>query len=143
VVAYERVVILKTIRCTVKVVWVYRQSRWVALYSTDLTLAAQQIIAYYGARWKIEALFKELKRDIGSAETQTRHPQAVSNHLNYCMMAASVAWIYADRIAKPLNDGTPSRAVTILPSRTSEDQLPKRQWEVILVDFSQCRVNLS
>jgi len=29
-----------------EVVWVYRQSRWVALYSTDLTLAAQQIIAY-------------------------------------------------------------------------------------------------
>ncbi len=100
VVAYERVVTLKTIRCAVKVVWVYRQSQWIALYSTDLTLSVQQIIAYYGARWKIEALFKELKRDIGSAETQTRHPQAVSNHLNFCMMAASVAWIYADRIAK-------------------------------------------
>ncbi len=100
VVAYERVVMLKTIRCAVKVVWVYRQSQWIALYSTDLTLAAQQIIAYYGARWKIEALFKELKRDIGSAETQTRHPQAVSNHLNFCMMATCVAWIYADRIAK-------------------------------------------
>lgn len=100
VMAYERVVMLKTIRCAVKVVWVYRRSQWVALFSTDLTLAAEQIIAYYGARWKIEALFKELKRDIGSAETQTRHPQAVSNHLNFCMMAASVAWIYADRIAK-------------------------------------------
>ena len=101
VVAYEQVVMLKTIRCAVKVVWVYRQSQWVALYSTDTTLALQQIIEYYGARWKIEALFKELKRDIGSAETQTRHPQAVSNHLHFCMLAASVAWIYADRIAKP------------------------------------------
>lgn len=99
-VAYERVAMLKTIRCAVKVVWVYRQSRWVALYSTDLTLAAQQIIAYYGARWKIEALFKELKRDVGSAETQTRNPQAVGNHLDFCMMATSVAWIYADRIVK-------------------------------------------
>jgi len=103
VVAYERVVMLKTLRCAVKVVWVYRQSQWLALYSTDLTLSAQQIIAYYGARWKIEALFKELKRDIGSAETQTRHPQAVSNHLNFCMMATSVAWIYADRITKTPN----------------------------------------
>jgi hypothetical protein len=100
VLAYERVVMLKTIRCAVKVVWVYRQSQWVALYSTDLTLSANQIIAFYGARWKIEALFKELKRDIGSAETQTRNPQAVKNHLNFCMMATSVAWIYADRIAK-------------------------------------------
>ena len=100
VIAYERVVMLKTIRCAAKVVWVYRQSQWVALFSTDLTLTTQQIIEYYGARWKIEALFKELKRDIGSSETQTRNPQAVGNHLDFCMMATSVAWIYADRIAK-------------------------------------------
>jgi len=104
VVAYERLVMLKTLRCAVKVVWVYRQSQWVALFSTDTTLTTQQIIAYYGARWKIEAFFKELKRDIGSAETQTRHPQAVSNHLHFCMLATSVAWIYADRI-----DKTPKR----------------------------------
>jgi DDE superfamily endonuclease len=104
VVAYERVVMLKTIRCAVKVVWIYRQTQWVALYSTDLNLSAQQIIEYYGARWKIEALFKELKRDIGSAATQTRNAHAVSNHLHFCMLAASVAWIYASRI-----DKTPER----------------------------------
>jgi hypothetical protein len=100
VLAYERVAMLKTMRCAVKVVWVYRQSQYVALFCTDTSLSVQQIIAYYGARWKIEALFKELKRDIGSAETQTRHPQAVKNHLHFCMMAACVAWIYADKIAK-------------------------------------------
>jgi len=104
VVAYEKVVMLKTLRCAVKVVWAYRRSQWVALYSTDLSLSVQQIIEYYGARWKIEALFKELKRDIGSAETQTRHPQAVGNHLHFCMLATSVAWIYASRIEK-----TPTR----------------------------------
>ena len=100
VVAYERVVMLKTIRCAVKVVWIYRQTQWVALYTTDLTLSVRQIIEYYGARWKIEALFKELKRDIGSAQTQTRHPNAVANHLHFCMLATSVAWIYAARIEK-------------------------------------------
>jgi len=88
----------------VKVVWVYRQSRWVALFSTDTTLSVAQIIEYYGARWKIEAAFKELKRDIGSAETQTRNPDAVTNHLHFCMMATSAAWIYASRMEK-----TPSR----------------------------------
>ncbi len=92
------------LRCAVKVVWIYRQKQWVALYTTDLTLSARQIIEYYGARWKIEALFKELKRDIGSAETQTRHPQAVGNHLHFCMLATSAAWIYASRIEK-----TPTR----------------------------------
>jgi hypothetical protein len=68
--------------------------------SHDLTLCAEQIIEYYGARWKIEAAFKELKQDIGSAETQTRHPNAVANHLHFCMMAMSVAWIYACRLPK-------------------------------------------
>jgi len=104
VVAYERQVMLKTIKCAVKVVWVYRGNQYVALFSTDTTLSLQQIIEYYGARWKIEAAFKELKRDIGSAQTQTRHPDAVSNHLHFCMMAASVAWIYASRMEK-----TPAR----------------------------------
>jgi hypothetical protein len=100
VVACERLMMLKTIKAAVKVVWVYRQTQWVALFSTDTTLPLQQIIEYYGARWKIEAAFKELKRDIGSTETQTRHPDAVSNHLHFCMTAASVAWIYANRMEK-------------------------------------------
>ena len=103
VVAYDRVVMLKTLKCAARVVWVYRKTQWVALFSTDLTLSVQQVIEYYGARWKIEAAFKELKRNIGSAETQTRHPNAVMNHLNFCMMATSVAWIYASRIEKTPN----------------------------------------
>jgi len=103
VVAYDCVVMLKTLKCPVRVVWIYRKTQWVALFSTDLTLSVQQIIEYYGARWKIEAAFKELKRDIGSAETQTRHPNAVMNHLHFCMMATSVAWIYASRLAKTPN----------------------------------------
>jgi len=103
VVAYDCVVMLKTLKSPVRVVWIYRKTQWVALFSTDLTLSVQQIIEYYGARWKIEAAFKELKRDIGSAETQTRHPNAVMNHLHFCMMATSVAWIYASRLAKTPN----------------------------------------
>ncbi len=104
VIAFDRIVMLKTLKTEVKVVWVYRKTRWVALFSTDLTLSVQEIIEYYGARWKIEAAFKELKQDIGSAETQTRNPNAVMNHLHFCMMATSLTWIYASRLEK-----TPSR----------------------------------
>ncbi len=103
-VAYERLVMLKTIKRAVKVIWIYRKSQWMAIFSTDITLSVAQIIEYYGARWKIEAAFKELKHDIGSAETQTRHPDAVTNHFHFCMMATSAAWIYASRMEK-----TPSR----------------------------------
>ena len=98
--AYERVVMLKTLKAPVRVVWVFRKTQWVALFSTDLTLSVAQIIEYYGARWKIEAAFKELKQDVGSIKTQTRHPQAVTNHLHFCMMAMTVSWIYASRLEK-------------------------------------------
>jgi hypothetical protein len=100
VVACEQVVMQKTLKCPIKVVWVYRRTQWVALFSTDLTLSVTEIIEYYGARWKIEAGFKELKRDIGSADTQSRNPVAVKNHLEFCLMATSLTWIYACRLEK-------------------------------------------
>jgi hypothetical protein len=99
VMAVERRVMLKTLRCQVRVVWVFRKTQWVALVTTDLCLTVEQLIEYYGARWKIEAGFREIKQDIGSAETQTRHPDAVTNHLNFCMAATTITWIYGAHLA--------------------------------------------
>ena len=48
---------LKTLKCQVRVVWVYHRTQWVALFTTDLTLSVEQIISSYAARWKIEAAF--------------------------------------------------------------------------------------
>ncbi len=98
VLAYDRIVMLKTLKCPVRVVWVFRRTQWVALFTTDLDLSVTQIIEYYGARWKIEAGFKELKQDIGSRTSQCRNAVAVTNHLNFCMMATTLTWIYADRL---------------------------------------------
>jgi hypothetical protein len=98
VLAYDRVVMLKNLKCQVRVVWVFRHHRWVAFFTTDLALSVAQVIEFYGARWKIEAGFKEIKQDIGSAKSQTRNAHAVINHLNLCMMATTLTWIYADRI---------------------------------------------
>ena len=95
VMAAEHVVMLKTLRCPVRVVWVYRKTQWVALMTTDLELTVEQIIEYYSARWKIEAGFREIKQEIGSAHTQTRNPDAVTNHLHFCMVATTLTWIYA------------------------------------------------
>ena len=96
VVAAEQVLMLKTLRCPVRVVWVYRKTQWVALMTTDLDLSVKQIIEYYSARWKIEAGFREIKQEIGSAHTQTRNPDAVFNHLNFCMGATTITWLYAE-----------------------------------------------
>jgi len=108
VLAYDRVVMLRTLKCAVRVVWIYRKSRWVALFTTDLELSVEQVIEYYGARWKIESGFKEIKQDIGSVKSQTWNPHAVTNHLNFCMMAATVTWIYADRLSH-----TPKRCYAV------------------------------
>lgn len=96
--AYDQVVMLKNLCCPVRVVWVFRKTQWVALFTTDLTLSVEAVIEYYGARWKIESGFKEIKQEIGSARSQTRNARAVINHLNFCMMAAALTWICADRI---------------------------------------------
>jgi len=99
VLVYDRILMLKTLRCPVRVVWVYRGTQWIAMVSTDLDLTLEQMIEFYGARWKIEAGFREIKQEIGSSQTQTRNPFAVTNHLHFCMMATTLVWIYADRIA--------------------------------------------
>ncbi len=96
--AYDAVVMLKTFKCPVRVVWVFRKTQWVAIFTTDLELSVTQIIEYYGARWKIESGFKELKQDIGSRTSQCRNAQAVNNHLQFCMMASTITWLYADRL---------------------------------------------
>lgn len=66
--------------------------------TTDLDLSIEQIIEYYGARWKIESGFKEIKQEIGSAKSQVRNADAVLNHLNFCMMATTLTWVYAAKL---------------------------------------------
>ena len=98
VLAYDHVFILKTLKCPIRVVWVYRRTQWVAFFSTDLSLSVEQIISWYSARWKIEANFRELKFEMGSQKSQTRNAHAVTNHLQLCMMSATLTWNYADRL---------------------------------------------
>ena len=68
------------------------------LVQTDLDLSIKQIIEYYGARWKIESGFKEIKQEIDSSKSQTHSAHAVINHINFSMMAATVTWIYGARL---------------------------------------------
>jgi hypothetical protein len=70
----------------------------VAFFTTDLAFSVEQIIEYYGARWRIEPGFKEIKQEIGSAKSQACNAHSVINHLNFCRMATTVTWVTADRI---------------------------------------------
>ena len=96
-------VTLKSLQITVRVVWVYRGSSIAQFFTTDLSLSCEQIVEYYGARWKIEACFKELKQDVGSSKSQTQTEHAVKNHINFCMMATALTWIYASRLRQAPN----------------------------------------
>jgi len=96
--AFSKVLMLKTLKCPVRIVWVFHHSQWLALFTTDMTISIEQIIEFYAARWKIEAAFKELKQDIGSQRSQTRNMVAVKNHLQFCMMAMTITWIYASKL---------------------------------------------
>ena len=62
----DQIVMLKTLKRPIKGVWVYRRTRWVFMFSTDLTLSIAEITEYCGARGRPDG-FKELRRDIGSA----------------------------------------------------------------------------
>jgi len=93
-----REVMIKCLRSKARVVWVYHKSGSVAFFTSDLSLTCEQIVEYYGARWKIEACFKELKQDIGSSKSQTRKEVSVKNHVNFCLMATAITWIYASRM---------------------------------------------
>ncbi len=99
VLAHDRILMLKTLRCPVRVVWVYRGTQWVALVTTDVALTVEEIIGFYGGRWKMESGFREIKQEIGSSQSQTRTAFAVTNHLHFCMMATTLVWIYADRLS--------------------------------------------
>ena len=42
--AYDAVVMVKTLKCPIRVVWVFRKTQWVAIFTTDLELSVAQII---------------------------------------------------------------------------------------------------
>ncbi len=50
----QAIMMQKTLKCPIRVVWVYRRTQWIALFTTDLSLSVTEIIEYYGARWKID-----------------------------------------------------------------------------------------
>jgi hypothetical protein len=99
--AIDKVFIPKTLNVPTRIVWIFYRKQWIALFTTDLSLTIEKIIEYYGARWKIESGFKELKQEIGSQQTQARTEHAVTNHLHFCMMAITLSWIYCLRLNEP------------------------------------------
>lgn len=95
-VTYSEVVCTaKFIQRTIRVVFIHKsKGHFFPLFTTDLELSAEQMIAYYAARWKIEAGFKELKHELGALDNQARKAYSVENHFNLCCLAMSLVWVH-------------------------------------------------
>lgn len=61
------------------------------LFSTDIELAAEQILQYYKARFQIEFIFRDAKQFTGLCDAQTRQPQSLDFHFNAALTALNLA----------------------------------------------------
>ena len=71
----------QNLKCPVRVVWVFRKTQWIALFSTDLDLTTAQIIEYYGASLpavrqggKLNPVSKKSNRTSGAAKARSVMP---------------------------------------------------------------------
>jgi SRSO17 transposase len=89
--------ICKCLRRPIKVALVHNEKRgtFFPIFTTDLTMSAQQMIERYSARWKIECSIKELKHETGALDNQARKATSVENHFNLCCLSMTLVWIHA------------------------------------------------
>ena len=72
----------------VKIVFVrHRQKRqWLAILSTRIDLADEEIVRIYGKRWDIEGFFKTLKQQLNlERKTQLRDFDGIIGHITIAM----------------------------------------------------------
>lgn len=95
----ETIVMSQALKVKIKVIFIYNKNgRIFPIFTTDLSLTAEEAIEYYAARWKIESGFKELKHEIGVIDNQCRKKNAVENHFNMGCLSMSLVWIYAMKL---------------------------------------------
>ena len=91
---YSKVVRVRAFKRKVKLVML----RWeisgkvghALLFSTDLSLDAKQIVAYYKARFQIEFLFRDGKQHTGLMDCQARCKEAIHSHINSSLTALNL-----------------------------------------------------
>lgn len=72
-----------------------KQSRPTYLFSTDLSLRAEEVVELYAARFAIELAFRELKNHFGLGHCQARRPGAAERHVLLCLVAYTWSQLYA------------------------------------------------
>ena len=65
----------------------------IVLFSTDLTLTAEQIVDYYRLRFQIEFNFRDAKQYWGLHDFMTVKPQAVTNSVNLAFLMVNLSYL--------------------------------------------------
>lgn len=68
-------------------------------YTTDLTLSADEVLAHYVDRWRIECLFHEVKETMGFEDPQCRTERAVERTPAFLLWVSGVVkyWFLTER----------------------------------------------
>jgi hypothetical protein len=61
------------------------------LFSTDVHLAAADVVRYYQARFQIEFLFRDARQFTGMVDSQSRNSNALDTHVNASLTALNLA----------------------------------------------------
>jgi hypothetical protein len=75
-----------------------------AYFSTDPTMSASEILATYAGRWSTEVCFRDLKQELGFADSQARKPAAVERTAPFVGYSYTtlVLWFSAGAWQSPL-----------------------------------------
>jgi putative transposase len=85
----------------------------IILFSTDLTLTAEQIVDYYSLRFQIEFNFRDTKQHWGLDDFMTVKPQAVTNSINLAFFMVNCS----HAILKPYREHDPDFSVLDLKAQ--------------------------
>lgn len=66
-------------------------SRYLLLFSTDLSLTGKEVLELYRLRFQIEFLFRDAKQFTGLADCQARDDKALAFHFNTALSAVNLA----------------------------------------------------
>lgn len=88
---YTGIVNSVNLKRNIKLVHVMKKTRHKVmsylLFSTDLSLSAEDIYRYYTSRFQIEFLFRDAKQFTGFIDFQTREKNSIDSHVNASMTA--------------------------------------------------------
>jgi hypothetical protein len=129
---YTAIVNSPSLKLNIRVVFlIHKGQRKAVLFSTDTTLAAEEIVRYYRSRFQIEFLFRDARQYTGLGDCQSPKKEALGFHFDASMTALNLLKLQ-DR------EGAEKRAGHVI----SIQRLKIRKFNHYLLDFQSTSIKL-